>query len=398
MMRVLHVSAGNLYGGVETVLLTLARSRALCPEVQPEFALCFAGHVADELAAADVQLHVLGAVRARNPLSVLRARRALRELIVQRRFDAVICHGAWVQAIFGPPARAAGASQVFWLHDAAAGRHWVERWAALAPPDLAICNSRFTAASLGHIYPSVPVEVVYYPVAAPHGDLRAERDAVRGELDAAPDAVVVMQASRMEAWKGHRLLLRALARLAEVPQWTCWMVGGAQRPHEARYLDELRAEAAALGIAARVNFVGQRADVSRLLAAADIYCQPNLGAEPFGIAFVEALYAGLPIVTTAMGGALEVVDESCGTLAAPDDPAALAAALGRLIADRGLRARLGAAGPARAAVLCEPARQLAQLASVLDSARTPSVTPGAGAAGTVQGKQVSSRRDQSPCA
>ena len=56
----------------------------------------------------------------------------------------------------------------------------------------------------------------------------------------------------------------------------------------------------------------QRDDVPRLLAAADIFCQPNLGPEPFGIGFVEALSAGLPVITTATGGALEIVDGDCG--------------------------------------------------------------------------------------
>jgi glycosyltransferase involved in cell wall biosynthesis len=143
------------------------------------------------------------------------------------------------------------------------------------------------------------------------------------------------------------------------------MVGGAQRPHEKRYLKGLRAEAAALGIGSRVNFLGQRSDVARLLAAADIHCQPNTGPEPFGITFVEALYAGLPVVTTAIGGALEIVDGSCGMLVAPNDPAALAGALRRLIEDRELRARLGAAGPARAKALCDPQAQMLALARAL---------------------------------
>ncbi len=76
----------------------------------------------------------------------------------------------------------------------------------------------------------------------------------------------------------------------------------------------------------------------RLLAAADIHCQPNTGPEPFGITFIEALYAGLPVVTTSIGGALEIVDGSCGMLVEPNDPAALAGALRRLIEDRELRA------------------------------------------------------------
>ncbi|HVB57234.1 MAG TPA: glycosyltransferase, partial [Candidatus Acidoferrales bacterium] len=280
-MRVLHVSAGNLYGGLETVLVTLVRCRALGPELECEFALCFAGRAEDELRAAGATVHRLGEVRVRRPLSLLRARRALRGLIERRGFDAVICHSPWTQAIFGPVVRAAGPASIFWLHDVAAGRHWLERWAARVVPDGAICNSRFTAASLPAIYPDIPVEVIYCPVGAPeYHEPRAGREAVRAELKTAQEAIVVIQVSRMEEWKGHRLHLNALARLNGVPGWTCWMAGGAQRPHEARYLEDLRAEAVALGIGSRVSFLGQRRDVARLLAAADIHCQPNTGPEP----------------------------------------------------------------------------------------------------------------------
>ncbi len=383
-MRVLHVSAGNLYGGLETVLVTLARYRALSPELECEFALCFGGRLEDELRAAGATEHRLGEVRVRWPLSILRARRELRGLIERRGFDTVVCHSPWTQAIFGPVVRASDAASIFWLHDVAAGRHWLERWASRAVPDGAICDSRFTAASLPLIYPQmphvpqvpqlplVPCEVVYYPVAPASGVSQADRAAVRAELGAAPEAVVVIQVSRMEEWKGHRLHLDALARLAGVlglSEWTCWIVGGAQRPHETRYIATLRAQAAALGIGPRVNFLGQRGDVARLLAAADIHCQPNTGPEPFGITFIEALYAGLPVVTTSIGGALEIVDGSCGILVAPNDPAALAGALRRLIEDRELRARLGGAGPARATALCEPRAQMAALARALTKLR-----------------------------
>ena len=374
-MRVLHVSAGNLYGGLETVLVTLARCRALSPELECEFALCFAGQAQDELRAAGATVHRLGEVRVRWPLSMLRARRALRGLIERRGFDAVICHSPWTQAIFGSVVRSAGPASIFWLHDIAAGRHWLERCAARVMPDGAICDSRFTAATLPFIYPQqpqlprVPCTVVYYPVAPAPGLSQAERAAVRAEFGAAPETVVVIQVSRMEQWKGHRLHLNALARLNGVSGWTCWMVGGAQRPHEARYLEGLRAEAAALGIGSRVSFLGQRSDVARLLAAADIHCQPNTGPEPFGITFIEALYAGLPVVTTSIGGALEIVDDSCGMLVEPKDPAALAGALCRLIEDRELRKRLGAAGPARATALCDPRTQMAALTRALTKLR-----------------------------
>src|SRR5207245_4312560 len=156
----------------------------------------------------------------------------------------------------------------------------------------------------------------------------------------------------MEAWKGHRFLLETLGKLPAVPQWICWIVGGAQRAEEVVYERNLRATAAEMGFSERVRFLGQRTDVAQLLAAADIYCQPNLAAEPFGIVFIEAMQAGLPVVTTAAGGPLEIIDDSCGLLVAPNDGCSLAAGLTRLIKDGVERRRLGAAGVRRAARLC----------------------------------------------
>ena len=104
------------------------------------------------------------------------------------------------------------------------------------------------------------------------------------------------------------------------------------------------------------------------MRAADVHCQPNSVAEPFGLTYVEALYSGLPVVTTANGGALEIVTEKCGILVPPGNPDALRGALASVIQHPELRMRLGAAGPSRAAQICDPARQLATLAEVLSRA------------------------------
>jgi glycosyltransferase involved in cell wall biosynthesis len=251
-------------------------------------------------------------------------------------------------------------------HDVLEGTHWTERWARRTPPDLAICNSRFTAASIEAIHSGVPLVVVHPPAELVQPQWSAsDRDAVRAEFRTSPAAVVIVLASRMEAWKGHAALIDALARLPHLDNWVCWQIGGAQRPREVTYLDSLRNRARELQIIDRIRFAGQRTDVARLLAAADVHCQPNTSPEPFGVAFVEALAAGLPVVTSAIGGALEIVDDSCGVLVPPSDPAALSESLEPLVTDASLRARLGAGARVRARELSDPAMQLQRLHAAL---------------------------------
>ena len=223
-MRVLHIAPGNLYGGVETLLVTLARFRDLCPSMEPEFAVCFEGRLSRELTEAGVEVHRLGAVRTRHPLSVWQARRRLADLLRQRNFDAVVCHMAWPQAVFGPVVRAAGVALVAWRHDAGDGRHWLERWARLTRPDLTICNSRFSESALESFAPGLRREVMYYPVAPAQSVFtEADRMNTRSELGAPPNSTVIIQVSRMEAWKGHQLHLRALSKLRARHDWVSWM-------------------------------------------------------------------------------------------------------------------------------------------------------------------------------
>jgi glycosyltransferase involved in cell wall biosynthesis len=365
-IRVLHVSGGNLYGGVETALVTLARFRRLCPAMEMQFAVSFVGRLSQELSETGVAVHQLGEVRTRKPWTIWAARRRLRELLHRERFDVVICHAIWSMAIFGKAARCSGARLAFWAHDAAEGGHWLERWASRVPPDMVIGNSQYTLGTVPAVFPDVPCSIVHNPVMLEQPQDTAEcRAAVRREMGVADDTVVIIQVSRMEAWKGHQLQLEALSRLKNDARWLVWMVGGAQRPMEQKYMQSLQHAAAELGIGERVCFLGQRSDVHRLLRAADIFSQPNRGPEPFGIVFVEALSAGLPVVTTAMGGPKEFIDDACGIVVPPERPELLAAALGSLIDSPELRARLGGNGPGRARELCDPAQRIVELCAVL---------------------------------
>jgi glycosyltransferase involved in cell wall biosynthesis len=364
-MNILHVHSGNLYGGVETFLTTLARARRAAPAMQMSVALSFDGKVGEELRAEGVSTPLLGEVRLRRPDSVWRGRRRLAALLAREKFDVAVCHQAWPQLVFGPVIRRARVPLVLWVHMIQNTHHWLERMAWRTRPDCIIANSCFTASTLPPT--NTRVETIYYPVMASGRGATRPRSVVRSELNTAPTDVVIIQVSRMEAMKGQAILLDALGALRARPDWTLWVVGGAQREREARYLESLRVSAVRLGISDRVRFLGHRNDVSSLVSAADLFCQPNLAPEGFGISFVEAMSAGLPVVTSAIGGALEIVDEWCGALLPPGDTGALATVLDRLLEDGAGRARLGQKGRIRAAQLCDPATQTQRIATLMET-------------------------------
>jgi len=363
-MRALHVASGRLFGGIEQMLVTVARERSVTPDVAVTFAVAAPGRLEDELRGSDADVQALGDVRLSRPVSVVKARSLLRGVLGRVRPDAVVCHAPWSYALFAPVARRMRLPLVCWQHDRAAGRSFVERWAARTPADLVICNSAWTSRTAAALQPQAPVTVIHPPVTVPPCPTGTRAD-LRRDLGAGPADVVLLSASRLEPWKGHFNLVRALGRLRTTGAWTLWIAGAAQRPHEHQYLADVRREVARLGLEPRVRFLGERRDVPFLMRAVDLFCQPNEGPEPFGVVFAEALLSGVPVVTVDAGGAPEIVSEACGRLVPAGDLDALGRVLGELIENAGLRARLGACGPAHASARCAPDVVLPQIARAL---------------------------------
>lgn len=367
-MRVLHLHSGNLYGGIETMLVTIAAVPGDGVHLH-RFVLSFEGRLSRALGRATAMPDILGPARLSRPLTILRTRRRLAGLLARDPVDVALTHSPWMHALCGPVLRARGVRSAQWVHGPLEG--WTHRWASRTPPHAVICNSRFTQSLLPPAHATLPGEVIYCPLDLSSPAAPEARAAVRAELQTSGTDVVVVQASRLEPWKGHRILLRALARLAGRPGWTAWIAGGAQRGDEAEYLQELRSLVAASGLAERVRFAGERTDVARLLAGADIYCQPNVSPEPFGLAYVEAMAAGLPVVASDAGGVREVVDAGTGVLVPPRDEEALASVLGALMSNPARRHELGAAGVLRAPRLCDPRQQVGALHRFLRSVAAP---------------------------
>lgn len=159
-------------------------------------------------------------------------------------------------------------------------------------------------------------------------------------LDPGPTIVSV---GRLTQEKGHRLLVEAMPRvLREVPEARLALCG--QGPEEAA----LRARAGALGVAARVMFAGFAADVRPLLAAADVFAMPSL-CEGLGVAALEAMAMGKPVVASDAGGLPEAVaDGETGLVVPKGRVEPLAAALAALLSDPGRARQMGEAGRRRA--------------------------------------------------
>jgi phosphatidylinositol alpha-mannosyltransferase len=149
---------------------------------------------------------------------------------------------------------------------------------------------------------------------------------------------------RLDERKGFPVAIDAFERLAaDIPDLHLVVVGdGPQRDAVDRLPTLLRARVTMLGAV-------RNEELPPIHAACDVYVGPSAGGESFGIVLIEAMAAGLPVVATNTPGYDEVItDESQGLLVPPRDPAALAAALERVLADAELAANLRAAGPVRA--------------------------------------------------
>ena len=124
------------------------------------------------------------------------------------------------------------------------------------------------------------------------------------------------------------MLLKALATLPDVG---CIVVGDALFGEQA-YAAELKQMVLARGLADRVQFLGHRNDVPKLMMAVDVMVHPSIDPEPFGRTLVEAMLAGVPVVATNAGAAPDILEGGkAGTLVPPNDAASLANAIAVLL-------------------------------------------------------------------
>jgi len=226
-----------------------------------------------------------------------------------------------------------------------AGPIQVRPWMA----DEVVALSRAVATNVIGITPCV----VYYGIEPREQSTKPTR--------AIGQPTLVGVASRLVPIKGIVYLIRALGLLRRELSSVRLEIAGAGPDHAA-----LQQEVRSLGLHDIVAFVGWQPDIWPWLERWDIFVQPSV-AEGFGMAALEAMAAGLPVVASSAGGLPELIEDGrTGYVVPPADPTTLAARLRHLVLHADLRDAMGAAGRARVRQHFSPERMAAEMSAIYD--------------------------------
>jgi glycosyltransferase involved in cell wall biosynthesis len=338
-MRVLTLIPTLWVGGAERMATTLARRLRRSGHVVCVISMFAPSGTANEreLAAEGIEVRFLGKRHGLDPRMIPRLARA----VAAFRPDVVHTHLGVLKYLL-PALAGSRCRVVHTLHNVAEreveGPSRLIQFVAFRSRVVPVAIGDAVAESVRRVYRLPTCRIIRNGISvsdfAP--DPRA-REEVRAALALPPDAPVFLAVGRIEAQKDHATALRAFAsaRLRAVGARLLLAGDGPLRPEAERL-------AHALGVADRVQFLGVRSDVPRLLAAADAFVLASRW-EGNPLSVMEAMAAGRAVVATRVGCVPELVPACAGRLVAPGDPDALEEAAVELARDPDLARRLGSA-------------------------------------------------------
>jgi glycosyltransferase involved in cell wall biosynthesis len=279
----------------------------------------------------------------------LAAIRNLRKLLVALRPQVIHTHlSALRYAVAGTigithPPRIVHTIHRVAKRDSEFGLRWLQRW-CLRRSFAVIAVSEQVAKSCARAYHRLPVSVI--PNGIPDCDGASSPDArarTRRALGIHAGCFVFCCVANLRAVKNHKVLLQAFAEMAGETGARLLLAG------DGELRAELEALARSLRIQEQTHFLGEREDISELLAASDAFVLPSV-SEGTPLSVLEAMMAGLPIIATSVGGLPELVRSgSEGLLVPPGNIHALREAMARIIADADSRSAMSRASRQRAA-------------------------------------------------
>ena len=361
MTRVLLLSPTAVPGGAERALVNLARHLPT-HGFEPSAVLLADGPLRGWLEEAGCSVTVVPAGRTRHLHRTASVIRRLTQLAGQA--DVVISNQSKGHVYGGLAAKLAGRPAVWWQQGTPT-RSRIELAATAVPANAVVCSSRDAERAQRRLTPRHLVKLIHLGIEVDAIASRAgSGQAVRNRLGWESKQVVGI-VGRLQPWKGQEVFLRAAAQIARRhPEARFAVVGGAVLGWEGDYPQHLRRLAEELGIADLVHFAGHQDDVYPWFDAMDVVVHASFG-EPFGLVLVEAMALGKPLVATADGGPLEIVEDGVsGLLVPPGDDKALAGAVEQILDDPTLAASLASAARRRADTFSSE-RTASQFASLL---------------------------------
>ena len=330
-MRIVHTESSLGWGGQE--IRILAESRGLARRGHELRLLC-PGEARIFREAPNWGLQPVALPIARKTLSGLAA---IRRWLADNACDVVSTHSstdAWLAALalasLGRPVPMLRTRHI----SAPVPRNPLSRWLYTRATARIVTTGEALRRELveRNGFPAERIESV--PTGADPQVFRpGDRRAARSALGLPQEAPLVGIVATLRSWKGHRYLLEALPA-------QCHLVVVGDGPQRA----PLEAQAAALGIAARVRFAGNQANVVPWLQALDVFALPSYANEGVPQALLQAMLVGLPCVSTSVGGIPELARDGETALVVPArDVAALRSALERLLTNEHLKMQLGEA-------------------------------------------------------
>ena len=330
-MRILEIVSGTGVNGATTHVALLVRE--LVRRGHDVTVACRPGAWIGERAAGS-GARVVASDLHRIPPDELRR---MAELCRRERPDVLHTHMSRAHFFGVLLRRPAGVPCVATAHNQKLQLHWRAHDAVIAVSE---ATARFQR--LFNFVPAARLHVVHGFVEPPSRlPDESERETLRGRLGIGPGERVVGTAARLVPAKGVSDLLRAVALLRRRVPVALVVAGSGEKAFEER----LRTEALRLEVP--VRWLGFCDDLPQLLPALDVFATASR-REALGMAALEAMAAGVPVVATRVGGLPEVVEEGgTGLLVPRRDAAAFAAALGKVLLDEGLARAMGSAGRRR---------------------------------------------------
>lgn len=335
-------------GGGETMLLAFVRS--VDPTRLTVLVVFFEdGPLVEEVAAAGARTAVIRGGRLRDPRATARAVRSLARLLAREQPDLLLnwtpkthVYGALAAVLAGRRDRVA-----WWQHTIVPPGRLLDRVAGVLPARAIVCSSRSTAHVQSRRWPSRPTVVVHPGISLPR-PAAGEGEGLRTQLGIPSARPIVGLVGRLEPGKCHERFLDVVGALrARGLDLHALIVGGLTPGSPAELAERLRDAITTRGLADVVTWTGQVGDAGPYLGLMDVLVSVA-SVESFGIALVEAMARGVPVVAVAAGGPEEIIESGTSGLIVPTtEPRRIADAVEAVLVRPSLRRRLADGGRER---------------------------------------------------